>query len=74
MAKAAGMAYNSKNKKRQYRYIIDVYKQHKQDDIPDTFIVEKVFPKHNIFISYRTWNTIKGLKPSVLQNNQLSLF
>ena len=74
--KHQGMAYNSKNKHRQYLRIIEIYKAHKQEDIPDTFIVSKIFPKHNIFISYRTWNNIKGMKPSDLRakDNQLSLF
>jgi hypothetical protein len=70
------MAYNSKNKHRQYLRIIEIYQEHKQQDIPDTFIVRSVFPKHNIFISYRTWNSIKGKKPSDLmpRDGQMSLF
>jgi hypothetical protein len=62
------------NKKRQYRYIIDVYNTVKQEDIPDTHIVRVVFPKHHIFISYRQWTRIKGRKPSEVSENQLSLF
>lgn len=77
------MAYNPKNKLRSFRRILTIYNEVKQEDIPDTFIVRKIFPKHHIFISYRTWMTIKGMKPSELQYdddkevsdpNQLSLF
>lgn len=62
------------NIKRKYNYIIDIYKEYKQEDIPDTFIVFNVFPKHGVFISYRQWVRIKGMKPSQYQTNQLSLF
>ncbi|WP_107039948.1 hypothetical protein [Brumimicrobium mesophilum] len=77
------MAYNPKNKLKAFRRILQIYSEVKQEDIPDTFIVQKVFPKHHIYISYRTWMTIKGMKPSELQYegdkdfvdpNQLSLF
>ena len=70
------MAYNKKNKLRNWRRIVEVYEEVKQDDIPDTFIVAKIFPKYNIFISIRTWVTIKGMKPSELdpEKDQLSLF
>jgi hypothetical protein len=69
------MAYNSNNKLRQFKHILDVYQAVKQEDIPDTFIVSKVFPKHNIFICYRKWMYIKGMKPSDLNpTNQMSLF
>lgn len=69
------MAYNSNNKNAQRRYIIEVYNGIKQEDIPDTEIVRNHFKKHGIFISRRTWVTIKGMKPSQLNaNNQLSLF
>lgn len=61
-------------KAKQYQRIIEVYKDSKQADIPDTFNVNKVFPKFYIFISYRQWMRIKDLKPSELQVPQLSLF
>lgn len=61
------MAYNKQNKNRQIKYILDVYKLLKQSDIPDTRIVKNQFPKHGIFISYRKWKYIKGMKPSELE-------
>ena len=77
------MAYNSRNKLKQYKRIIAIYNDVKQEDIPDTYIVKNVFPKYGVFISYRTWAHIKGLKPSDLEykpdvqeqnQNQLSMF
>lgn len=68
------MAYNSKNKNKQRKFILEVYNRIKQEDIPDTRIVNNLFKEYGIFISRRTWVTIKGLKPSELQDNQLSLF
>ena len=68
------MAITNANKAKQYQRIIEVYKSSKQADIPDTFIVNKIFPKFYIFISYRQWMRIKDLKPSDLEPNQLSLF
>lgn len=55
------------NKKARYKYILTVYQSVKQSDIPDTQIVRNIFPKHGIFISYRNWTRIKGLKPSQLE-------
>jgi hypothetical protein len=71
------MAYNSKNKNRERRHIIEVYNKYKQEDIPDTYIVRHKFKEHGIFISLRTWVSIKGMKPSELaepNNNQTTLF
>ena len=69
------MAYNQNNKNKRSMYILDVYKSVKQQDIPDTYILRNIFPKHGIFISYKTWMQIKGAKPSQLAPpNQLSLF
>lgn len=77
------MAYNPRNKLKKYKRIIAVYNEVKQEDIPDTYIVKNIFPKYNIFISYRNWVHIKGLKPSELEydegnnnqsSNQLSMF
>lgn len=62
------------NIKRKYEYIIEIYNNHKQEDVPDTFIVANVFPKNGIFLSYRQWVRIKGMKPSEYNTNQLSLF
>jgi hypothetical protein len=68
------MAYNNNNKNAQRRYILEVYNRIKQDDIPDTQIVRHKFKEHGIFISRRTWVTLKGMKPSELNSDQLSLF
>jgi hypothetical protein len=64
------MAYNPRNKLKQYKRIIAVYNEVKEEDIPDTYIVKHLFPKYNIYISYRTWVSIKGLKPSELEYDQ----
>ncbi|OYU84476.1 MAG: hypothetical protein CFE24_06165 [Flavobacterium sp. BFFFF2] len=55
------MAYNSKNYLKRVRFILNVYQPVKTPDIPDTKIVSKVFPKHNINISYSQWMNIKGM-------------
>lgn len=54
------MAYNKKNYYKKCLRIIEIYKAHKFEDVPDTRIVARVFPKHHINISYRTWMNIKG--------------
>jgi hypothetical protein len=58
------MAYNSSNYIKHVQSIVELYKSVKQADIPDTFIIAKVFPKHGIFMSYRKWMYIKSMKPS----------
>lgn len=63
------MAYNRINQTAHYKRIIEVYNSIKQSDIPDTRIVKHQFPKYGIFISYRTWCKIKGMKPSDLKTN-----
>lgn len=68
------MAYNSNNKKAYYRFIIELYKSVKQEDIPDTQIIRNKFPQKGVFISYRTWMNIKSKKPSELSDGQLTLF
>lgn len=69
------MAYNRNNYLKRARYIIGVYNDFKHADVPDTTILRNVFPKHNIYISYRQWMNIKGMKgvPKPIPN-QLSLF
>ncbi|ADY51530.1 hypothetical protein Pedsa_0958 [Pseudopedobacter saltans DSM 12145] len=67
------MAYHRTNYLKKVSHIMAVYQEVKEPDIPDTKIVAKVFPKHNIYISYRQWMNLKGLKPSEYKN-QLSLF
>ena len=56
------MAYNKTNYYKKLRHMIQVYNDAKTPDIPDTFIISKVFPKHNINISYRQWLNIKGMQ------------
>lgn len=68
------MAYNKHNKLKRWKYIAEVYMKEKQEDIPDTFIVANVFPKYKIFISLRTWMTIKGMKPSEFETGQTEMF
>lgn len=58
------MAYNSLNHKKQVHRIVELYKKAKESDIPDTRIVSQFFPKHGVFISYRTWMGYKSMKPS----------
>lgn len=66
------MAYNKNNYHKRARYIISVYNDAKHSDVPDTKIVRTVFPKFNIFISYRQWMNIKDAR--IPASNQLSLF
>ncbi|WP_282635699.1 hypothetical protein [Sphingobacterium thalpophilum] len=68
------MAYNRKNYLKQVEYIMHVYRNVKEPDIPDTRIVANIFPKHNIYISYSTWKNIKGMRPSEYSSKQLMLF
>lgn len=56
------MCYNKKNYHKRLRFIIQVYNEHKNPDIPDTKIVAKIMPNHGINISYRQWMNIKGAK------------
>lgn len=68
------MAYNSRNRLKYTEHIIEVYNQVKNPDIPDSFIVRNIFPKHHIFISYRKWMSIKNLKPHEQMPCQAKLF
>lgn len=69
------MAYNRRNYLKRARFIVSVYQQYKQEDVPDTRIVRHFFPKHDIFISYRQWMNIKGMViPKEETQKQLSLF
>ena len=68
------MAYNKNNYYKRLKYIVDVYNDAKHSDVPDTTILRNVFPKHNIFISYRQWMNIKGTPVPKQVDNQLSLF
>jgi hypothetical protein len=69
------MAYNKINYNKRARIIIALYKAVKNDDVPDTEIVRRIFPQHNVFLSYRQWMNIKGTPiPSEIPTNQLALF
>jgi len=71
------MAYNRANYIKRIKRIVDIYNAEKHHDVPDTFIVAKIFPKYNIFISYRTWKYIKATPLSnalSAPDNQPSLF
>ena len=69
------MAYNNKNYIKRARFIISVYNEVKNPDIPDTKIVNRIFPKHGINVSYRQWMNIKGMVFLKAENEeQLSLF
>ena len=68
------MAYNRNNYYKKAQHIIDVYNANKHDDVPDTKIIRTIFPKHNIFISYRQWMNIKGTPIPKAVQNQLTLF
>lgn len=46
-------------------FILSVYNQIKKLDITDVYIVKTEFPKHGIFISYRTWMTIKSTETPI---------
>jgi len=65
-----GMAYNGSNKNKTNSYIMEVYQSVKHYDVPDTYIVRCIFPKHNIFISYNTWLSIKNGSNKNKQNKQ----
>lgn len=68
------MAYHNRNRLKRIEYIIKVYNEVKKPDIPDSFIVRNIFPKHHIYISYRLWMNIKNMKLSDRQPKQPSLF
>ncbi len=65
------MAYHGNNQKKRNQKILEVYQQVKKDHLPDTYIVRVEFPKYDIYISYRTWNNIKNMKPSELEITDL---
>ncbi len=69
------MSYNRRNYLKTARFIVEIYKQYKHPDVPDTDIVRLHFPKHNIHISYRQWMNIKGIViPKEITEKQLSFF
>jgi len=68
------MAYNKNNYYKKCQYIIDIYNSAKHSDVPDTYILRNVFPKNNIFISYRQWMNIKGTPIPKVHQEQLTLF
>ncbi len=68
------MAYNRNNYFKRARYIIAIYNDAKHADVPDTKIVRTIFPKHNIYLTYRQWMNIKGAIIPRQDTNQLNLF
>lgn len=68
------MAYNRNNYIKRARFIIKIYNDAKHLDVPDTFIVRNVFPKNNIYLTYRQWMNIKGEVIPKQNPNQLQLF
>nr|DAD65336.1 MAG TPA: hypothetical protein [Myoviridae sp. ctOoC8]DAY26224.1 MAG TPA: hypothetical protein [Caudoviricetes sp.] len=68
------MPRNRENYLKRARYIVEVYKKHKYDDVPDTRIVRHIFPKYHIYINYRQWMNIKGMVIPRETSQQLSLF
>lgn len=69
------MAYNSNNHTKTVDHILSTYQSVKHYDVPDTYIVRCIFPKHNIFISYRKWMGIKNAdNHREAIRKQLSLF
>ncbi len=68
------MAYHNRNRLKTIEYIIDVYSQVKQYDVPDSYIVRNIFPKHHIYISYRRWMNIKNMKMPKTDKKQMALF
>lgn len=69
------VAYNRNNHKKRVAYIVSVYNDHKHHDVPDTYILRNVFPKFNIYLSYRQWMNYKNMPAREVQNTgQLRLF
>lgn len=70
------MAYNRANHQKNVEMIIRLYLRVKEHDVPDTHIVRYIFPKHGVFISYRTLMYYKRSKLSrtVGDHVQLNLF
>lgn len=56
------MAYNTIQQRRRVSHVVEVYNSVKQYDVPDSYIVRHIFPKHGIYISYRQWMNYKSLK------------
>lgn len=67
------MAISQDNFNKRVKFIVHVYQEAKERDIPDTRILRVVFPSKGIFISYRQWMRIKALKPSEYDTKQLCL-
>jgi hypothetical protein len=72
------MPYVRDNYIKTAQHIREVYLSVKEEDIPDTRIVRNVFPKFNIFLSYRQWMNIKSMKinrsEELIDPGQLVLF
>lgn len=70
LSPATVMAYNKHNYMRHVRHIVATYHRLKTEDIPDSHVVRVLFPKENIYISYRTWMNIKNMKVAAPKNPQ----
>ena len=55
------MSYTHELRLKRAAYVFKVYEHVKQYDIPDTQLVNNVFPKYGIFISYSAFMRIKGM-------------
>lgn len=70
------MAYTTGNREKYLQHVFEVYDSVKHYDVPDTFIVRNIFPKHNIYMSYVTWMLMKAKRDKKPEGNsaQLCLF
>lgn len=58
------MSFSKEFHKQRIARVMEVYNTVKETDIPDTYIIRCIFPKHGIFISRRTFINYKAMKPS----------
>lgn len=72
----AAVAYNNSNHLKNVEMIIRLYLRVKEYDIPDTYIIRYIFPKHGVHISYRTLMYYKRAKMrhTLPETAQLNLF
>ena len=67
------LAYNSRNHQKNVEMIIRLYLLVKEHDVPDTKIIRHIFPKHGVFISYRTLMYYKRIKLRTAVDNKIQL-
>ncbi len=67
------MAYNAQNHRKAVERVVTLYRsvKEKEYDVPDTYIVRHVLPKHGIYISYRTLMNYKAMKLAATPQMQL---